>query len=293
MGSVKQKILFIINPISGVGKQKTIEKLIESELDHTQFEVSIEYTKTAKHAITISKENALNFSVIIAVGGDGSVNEIARGLINTNTTLGIIPTGSGNGLARHLKIPMNLKKAITLINVGKTKQIDTVNINEEFFFCTAGVGLDGFVSWKFATAKKRGLSSYIKITLRSILKYKPKDYRIEYNGQQKDVSNVIIATFANSNQYGNNVQISPNSVIDDGFVRLIIIQKFPILSFIPFAYYLFSKELPQFKYCEEIVAKDFKIINDNTKLHVDGEPIELDRKLHISANQQSLNVITP
>ena len=289
----KKNILFIINPISGVGKQKTIEKLIHLYLDKTQFDVEIQYTQRAKHAIALAKKNAPNFNIIVAVGGDGSVNEIGKSLINTNTTLAIIPAGSGNGLARDLKIPMAMKKALLLINAGKTKPIDAIKINADYFLGTAGVGFDADISWKFDEAPTRGLLTYIKIALKGFWSYKTQDYRVIYDGKEQLITKGMLVTFSNSKQYGNNVIISPHSKIDDGLVRLVAVQQFPLFYLPIFGYYLLSQQVDKFKFTTEFAAKKMTLKNPNTKIHIDGEPIEMDNQLEIEVLPKSLKVIVP
>lgn len=293
MISPVKKILFIINPISGIGKQKVIEKLIDTEFDRSLFDIIINYTERSKHAIEISKNNAKNYDIIVAVGGDGSVNEIARGLLNSNTLLAIVPAGSGNGLARHLKIPLNLTKALKLIINGRKKKIDAIKVNDEYSFCTTGVGFDAFVSWKFSESKKRGFWTYTKISLKSLLNYQPAEYKVIADGKEEVFSDTIIATFANANQYGNNFIISPNSKINDGYIRLIVIKKFPFIYYPVFAYYLLTKKLNNFSYCTEIKAKEFTIFNLSNKIHIDGEPIEMNHKISLTVLPKSLNVIVP
>ncbi|PJB15596.1 MAG: diacylglycerol kinase [Flavobacteriales bacterium CG_4_9_14_3_um_filter_32_8] len=289
----KKKILFIINPISGIGKQKVVEHLIEYYLDKKQFDVDINYTQRHKHGEEISAENAGKYDIIVAVGGDGSVNQIGKQLIHTKTTLAIIPTGSGNGLARHLKIPLKIKKALLLINKGNTKLIDTVKINEAYFIGTAGVGFDAYISWKFSEAKKRGFWTYLKIALTGFLKYQPTNYIIHYDGKEKIIKKGWLVTFTNSSQYGNNVFISPNAIIDDGLIRLMIIQKFPLIYFPIFVVYFLLKQIHQFKFTTEIVSRKITLINPNIKIHIDGEPIIMGNKIEVEAMPQSLKVIVP
>ncbi|MCB0400980.1 MAG: hypothetical protein KDD41_02775, partial [Flavobacteriales bacterium] len=229
--------------------------------------------------------------IIVAVGGDGSVNEIARGLINQPCTLAIIPTGSGNGLARHLNIPMNLSKALDRIKAGKAISIDSVQINNEYFFCTAGAGFDAYVGWKFATAKKRGFWSYTKIVMKSILSYQPQPIRIKVGEEEHRFDNPLFATCANANQFGNNVIISPRSVINDGHIRFIEIDKFPLIYYPVFGYYLLTKKLYNFKYYFEVKAKEITIFISNEDIHIDGEPVNLGNVLNIKVIPGSLNVI--
>lgn len=270
-----------------------MEKLVAQHLDTSKFEYTIKYTERAKHAIELTTENAPNFDVIVAVGGDGSVNEVSKSLINTNTTLAIIPTGSGNGLSRDLGIPMNLKKAILLLNQGKTKPIDIVKINDNYFIGTAGVAFDAYISWKFDEAPTRGLFTYIKVAFKGFWTYQPKDYTVMYDAQEKKIEKGLLVTFANSKQYGNNLVISPNAKIDDGLVRLVTVRKFPLTALLTFGYYFLSKQITKFKYSEEIVSSKITLLNSDTKIHVDGEPIEVDNKIEVKVLHKGLKVIVP
>lgn len=285
-----KKILFIINPISGTGKNKIVEPLIEKYLDKSIYLPTIIYTKKPKHAVEIVKNELANYTVFIAVGGDGSVNETALALINTDKILGIIPTGSGNGLALHLKISTNIKKAIETINHQKTKRIDTALINGVPFLGTAGTGFDAHIGWKFANAKKRGFWTYVKITVMEYFNYSEANYFINIDGVEKQEKALLI-TFANSNQYGNNAFVSPNSIIDDGFLRLIVLKKFPLYYSFAFAYKLFTKKFHTFKFVTELKGKKITIKAPKKELHIDGEPFLLDSELVLSINHKSLTVI--
>lgn len=286
----KKKILFIINPISGTGKQKIVEQLIEKYLDQSIFDVKINYTKQAKHAIEISKKSKDHFDIIVAVGGDGSVNEVAKSLINTNNILGIIPTGSGNGLARHLEISMNLKEAMLRLNKLQIKKIDTVKINDYHFLGTAGSGFDAHIGWQFAKAPKRGFWTYMKITIKEYFNYKEQDYIINYDGKELKTK-ALLVTIANSNQYGNNAYISPLSIIDDGNVRIVMLKKFPLLYTFEFAYRIFNKKLNRFKFINTVKGKNIKIVTKKNIIHIDGEPFKMDSPLIIEVVPKSLNVI--
>jgi diacylglycerol kinase (ATP) len=227
------------------------------------------------------------------VGGDGSVNEIGQGLINTNTSLAILPAGSGNGLARHLKIPMSIKKAIELINNSKTLLIDTVKINDNYFIGTAGVGFDAYIAAGFEEAPTRGLWTYIKVALKGFLKYKAKDYTIEYDGIAKTINKGLLVTLSNSSQYGNNIIISPNSKVDDGKLRLIVVKKFPLIYLPIFGYYLLSKQINKSKFTEEIVFKKMVLINQSEIIHLDGESLKMEKRLQIEVIPRSLKIIVP
>ena len=176
----KKRIIFVVHPISGTQGTKAILKCIDERLDRSIYDYSIVKTEYAGHATQIAA-NAVRekVDVVVAIGGDGTINEIARSLVHTETVLGIIPCGSGNGLARHLRIPMEPKAAIDVINRGYELCIDYGKINNILFFCTCGVGFDAFISLKFADSGKRGLLTYLENTLHESLRYQPETYEIE------------------------------------------------------------------------------------------------------------------
>jgi diacylglycerol kinase (ATP) len=291
--SAHKKICFIVNPISGVGRQKVIEKLIDQYLDRTIFDYEIQYTKASKHATVLSKEAAANnFDIVVAVGGDGSVNEIAKGLIGSATAMAIIPTGSGNGLARHLNIPLDLKKAMNVINKGNETRIDSIQINEETFVNVAGVGFDAHIGWEFAKFGKRGLSSYVKVILRELPKYKPQNFELIIDGKSIKTTAYLIS-FANGSQWGNNAHIAPLADITDGMVDVAILKNVSLLNGISIGYKLLNKTLHQSRYLEIIKTKELIVKQPGTIAHIDGEPIEVGNEIKIKVNPLSLKVIIP
>ena len=204
----KKKIIFIINPISGTASKAGIPKLIERYLDHEAFDYEIKLTEYAGHASVIATEAKDNHvDIVVAVGGDGTVNEVARAIVHSQTALGIIPCGSGNGLARHLLLPLNMAKAIKIINACEIHQLDYGIINEHPFFCTCGMGFDAFVSHKFAEAGKRGPITYVENVLKEGLKYKPETYEIRDESGTTRLKAFLISC-ANASQYGNNAYIA-------------------------------------------------------------------------------------
>ena len=293
---MKKKILFIINPISGnkpLIKEK-VEGLIDNKLDKEKFNYKIKKTERAKHAIEIS-ENAINegFDIIIVVGGDGSVNEVAQSIINSEIILGIIPLGSGNGLARHLKIPLIPENAIKLINQLNVKKIDTATCNDNFFVSIAGIGFDALVAEKFAKMKRRGFSSYLKIITREYPFYQPLDYEINIDGKQIQ-RNALLINFANSDQFGYETSIAPNAKIDDGLIDVCIVKKPPLVELPILAHLLYRKQIDKSKFMEIIKAKKITINQKNiTTVNVDGEPMESGKKVEIKINPSSLKVIVP
>lgn len=284
------QILFIINPISGTVKKSGVEKLIKEHLDADKFNPVIRYTERPHHATEITQSESTKFSIIVAVGGDGTVHEVGLGLIHTNTILGILPMGSGNGLARHLKIPMNTKKAILILNTFKAKKIDTVRINNTHFLGAAGIGFDAHVSNLFAKSTTRGFFTYLKIAVQEFFAYKQKEYKLSYSNTTTERKAFLI-TFANSNQYGNNAFISPNSIIDDGWFSIIILKKFPLYAAPILALKLFTKKITTSSYIEEIKVQEVEIHTPSTDLHIDGEPIQTISPIIMKIDPLSLNII--
>ena len=290
----KKKIQFIINPISGVGRHKLIEKYLDKKLDKSIFDHKISYTQAPRHGTKIAGEAIKNeYEIVVAVGGDGSINEIAQKLTGTNTILGVIPTGSGNGLAHHLKIPVNIINAIEVINKLKTIKIDTATINDKLFVSIAGVGFDAHVAKKFAKNKRRGFLTYFKIVAREYPRYKPKNYELIIDGKKFNRKALFIS-FANSDQFGHYTSIAPKAEIDDGLIDVCIVNKFPLVE-VPFiAHLLYWKQIDKSKYIEIIKAKEIKLIQEkNRTINLDGEPVKIGKELFIKINPLSLKIIVP
>jgi len=245
MDDSKKKISFIINPISGTQGKEQILKWLDEKLDKSRYIPEVIYTERAGHAVEIAalkaKEEAF---AVVAIGGDGTINEIARSLVHTKTALGIIPCGSGNGLARHLQIPMDAKKAINIINEGLIDIIDYGKINDVPFFCTCGVGFDAFVSLQFSKAGKRGPLIYLEKTLLESLKYKPETYELEMDGSTLRYKAFLIAC-GNASQYGNNAYITPQATLNDGLLDVTILEPFTVLDVPALSFQLFNKTIDQ------------------------------------------------
>lgn len=225
---MKKKAVFIINLNSGNSSKEAIPGLIDQTLDKEKFDYELVVTQYAGHASEIAaKAKDEGVDLVVAIGGDGTVNEVARAIVHSQTALGIIPCGSGNGLARHLQLPMNVKKAIETINVCEVHELDYGIINGFPFFCTCGMGFDAYVSQKFAEAGKRGPITYVENVLREGLKYKPETYVLQdENGTIKHKAFLI--SCANASQYGNNAYIAPQASMSDGLMDIIIMEPFDV-----------------------------------------------------------------
>lgn len=289
--SVKKRVRFIINPISGVGQKHKIEGQIAKYLDHNKFDYDIAYTEGPKHAMILSEEAAKEgVDVVVAVGGDGSVHEAGVPLVGTKTALAIIPAGSGNGLARYLKIPLNHIKAIQRINRYRERIIDTIEINDTKFISTAGFGYDAFIAWKFATYGPRGLFSYILLIIQDYFRYKPKQYKIEFDDKVIECT-ALFVNCANSNQWGNNAVISPEAKIDDGLIDLVIVRRFPFPAVFVMALMLFNNSVDKSVYTEIYRTTKVKVTQQTVLAHVDGEPIRIGREVVMKIVPKSLRMI--
>lgn len=287
----KRKILFIINPVSGVGRQKKVEKAVTEYLDIEKFDFDIAYTEYAGHATTICSENADQYDIIAIAGGDGSVNEAASGLVQKNASLAIIPCGSGNGLARHLGIPIDLVKAIRLINNGRYYKMDACRINDNFFFNVSGIGFDAHIAHLFADFGKRGFVSYLKLILREVKRYKGIEFSLKTDAAELS-GNCFLMAFGNSSQWGNNGFIAPLADVSDGLIDVVILRK-PSLWLSPLlAYKLLNKTLHTSKYIEyKKTTSALLQLNDPVIAHYDGEPVVFKSPLQISIEKQALSII--
>ncbi len=290
----KKKIRFIVNPISGNKKKTDIEHIIEKVLDHNKFTYEIKYTTHRFHATELA-QNAVNegFNIIVAIGGDGTVNEISRELINTEVLFAIIPIGSGNGLARFLKIPLKIKQAIKLINHCNRFKMDTIQINDDYFVNMAGVGFDAHIAHLFANYGKRGLQSYVKLIFKEFSRYKNETYQLIIDNKPINI-NAFLISFANSSQFGNNAHIAPLAQINDGLIDICILKKFVWWKAIFIVILMYSKSLAKSKYYEVIKAKELEITYpENLQMHIDGDPITFSSIVKIKLHPQSLHIIIP
>ncbi len=290
----KEKVLIIINPVSGTGKQKSAIKSIDKKIDKINFDYEIVETKYAHHATELaSKAAADGYDMVVAVGGDGSVNDVVAGLVNTNTKLGIIPCGSGNGLARCLKIPLSPSKAIETLNDNKMKRIDTMLINGHVCASIAGIGFDALIAKEFQEKPKntRGFHSYLQLIATEYPKYKAKNYEVEIDGQRIS-HKAMFVSFANANQFGYEAIVAPDSRVDDGLADVCFIEEIPILSAPPTAVLLFAKKINKSPRVKIWKAKHIKIFNNNLEwVNLDGEAIKMDKELDIVVNHKSLMIV--
>ena len=282
MDDNKKKITFIINPKSGTHSKEELPQLIADTLDLEQFDYDIRMTEYAGHAAEMACEEAENGTdIVAAVGGDGTVNEVARSLTHKQTALAIVPCGSGNGLARHLCLPMDAKKAIMMINACKIESFDYGVINGQPFFCTCGMGFDAFISLKFAEAGKRGPVTYAENVLKEGLKYKPETYEVEDESGARRYKAFLIAC-ANASQYGNNAYIAPGATMKDG-----------VLDAPQIAADLFMKTLGNNSKIKTFRTKRLHIHRKQEgAIHFDGDPMMTDADIDVRIEHEGIRIVT-
>ena len=288
---MKKKILVIINPKAGVKRNKKIEQFLSKYLPADKFEIEIYYTKAALDGKKyVSKNKSENWDAILVVGGDGTINEIGSELVNTNIALGIVPMGSGNGLARYLEIPINIESSIERFSKFKIKQIDVGAINNLFFFNSLGFGIDAVVSKKFSESKNRGFKEYIRIAAPQIAKPTKVNIDVEINGQFRKCEAVFFSVM-NIDQFGNGFIIAPGANAEDGILDIVIIKKMPITHIGQWLWKSFKGRPIEHKYVEKQTAESLAIQNHQGFFQIDGEYIEMRGELKISVIPKGLKVI--
>ncbi|MFT3993082.1 MAG: diacylglycerol kinase family lipid kinase [Dysgonomonas sp.] len=294
MNGKKKKIYVIINPVSGTSSKQNLPRLVASSFDQHLFDLHIFITGYAGHGSEIAQQAIEeNVDYVIAAGGDGTVNEVARTLVDSNIALGIIPLGSGNGLGRDLDIPTDAKKALAVINEENVISIDYGVANDHIFFCTCGVGFDAIIAEKVSGKKNRGSLMYFKNMLESFIQQKPETYEIICpEGTIKDKAFVV--TCANASQYGYNAHIAPHADIQDGLMNVAILKPLSILEVPQTTVQLFTRNLDDNKKMIELLTKEVTIIREKEGvMHIDGDPIQMGKEIHVKIMPKGLKVLVP
>lgn len=290
----KTKIYVIINPIAGIGSKKNIPEKFISYIDQQHYDVHFFITGYPGHANDIATEAVKRkVKYIVAVGGDGTINEVAKAMVDTDSILGIIPFGSGNGLARDLNISTNIELAIKTFLKKKIIKIDYGIVNDHVFFCTCGMGFDASVSENFAKEKTRGPLKYVTNVVGTYMNYEPEEYSVTFP-DGNITEKAFLITCANTAQYGNNAFIAPKASIQDGLMNIAILKPFGVHEIPQTAIQLFSKNIDSNKNLTEIVTSQATINRKNPGwIHVDGDPLYEDSKLNIEIRTKGLRVIVP
>ena len=288
----KKDILFLINPKSGVGGKRSVPRFVRTLLDKSKFNVTIKETQYVAHACELTAEAvARGVDIVVAVGGDGTVNEVARSLIGSNTALGIIPCGSGNGFARHLGIPMNIKKSIEFLNTAQPTVIDYGKLNGHPFFCSCGMGFDARVSNDFAKSGSRGVFTYIKTSLVDWVTYKPETYYVE-TPHFKSKFKAFVVACGNASQYGNNAYITPFASMRDGMFTVSILSPFSTVEMPLMAAHLFRHTFSKSSHMTTLTTSWLRIVRESAgPVHYDGEPCEMDAELVIEMVPDGIKVM--
>jgi YegS/Rv2252/BmrU family lipid kinase len=289
---MKKKTAIIVNPISGIGRQKKIESLLKDNLNQDLFDYTVRYTEHIHHGTDLAREAVdQGFDCVVAVGGDGSVNDVAQGLKDSGVTMGIIPCGSGNGLARTLKIPLKPALAIRMLNQMNEIAIDSIVINDSWLCVNAaGVGFDAYIARLMHAAKTRGFAAYTNLILREYASYKCNNYRLTIDDRTIERSAWFIAV-ANGRQYGYNLAVAPKAQLCDGLIDISIIDKIP-LDHIPItAPMAFMNLLDHSQHVEMFRGKEIVIEGNVHKwVNIDGEGENLGKELHFVNHPRSVKI---
>ncbi len=290
----KDRLLLIINPISGVWDKQGLDSLVMLSLQAQGYAVDVKYTTGKGDATQLALDAVSNgYFGVIAAGGDGTVNETASALCGTKTALGIVPTGSGNGLARHLGIPIDPELSLEVIARRHVVDCDYGTVNGLPFFCTFGVGFDAAVSGSFAKQRKRGKFTYIKSAISEYVKYNPQVYTISANGKILTEKAFIIAC-CNASQYGNNAYIAPEANITDGLLDITIVHAGSPLDTAVLGVDLFSGYINRNTLIHTFRAPAAVIYRSSGgPIHLDGEPLEMDEIMEVKCHRKALKIFTP
>ncbi len=292
----KQKIHFIVNPISGaLRKRKDIDVFIQKYLDQEQFEPFIKMTEYAGHAIELAQQAIKDGAdIVVAVGGDGSVNEVSSVLIGTDIVFGVVPGGSGNGFAMHMGIGRKIKKAIEIINQGHIQVIDSITLNGKPYINLSGVGFAANIAYRFKENKQRGFMNYLKITMEQAFRYPFQKYEISVDGNDYEKRECLMVEIANSTSFGYNFKPAPLAKVDDGLLELVIVNKTPKLNYFAAFPRMINGQIHKSYFIERKACQKVDIrIPENSYVHMDGEGFIESHELQYQIVPNSLKVIAP
>ncbi len=291
---MSQKIMLIINPISGTGNKDGLDSMVVQRVGSLGFDVDVKYTTCRGDATRLAKMAIdAGYKAVLAAGGDGTINETARALCNTNTALGIIPAGSGNGLARHIGIPIDPGFSLNVIEEMHVEDVDYCTVNGAEFFCTMGVGFDAAVGHRFAAQRRRGLMMYVKSAIEEYKTFKPGQFTLSINGEILTREAFVVAV-ANASQYGNNAYISPRASITDGLLDVTVIHPGNPLATARMGLDMMTGYLNKNMLVETFRAPAVTIYrSEGGEAHIDGEPVMLGDILDVKCHRHALKVLTP
>lgn len=286
--------LFIINKFSGGGYRPDLEGRIIETCRKAAVECRIEFTQKRGHATELAQWAVdQRMDIAFAVGGDGTVNEVAQGLVHTDVAMGILPKGSGNGLARHLRIPMAIRSAMKIITDHRILSIDTLTVNEKLSVNVSGIGFDGQVALLFAGKAKRGLAGYAKLVLEEFRRFKEFEAQVTV-GENQHTTKAFIIALANSSQFGNNARVAPNASVQDQLLDISVVRKVPLIHALGFTQKMFTGKLHRSRFVTIHQHEQAKIqLNEPVAYHIDGEAMSPVSSFEVSVNPRSLKMLVP
>ena len=291
----KKRILFIVNPISGHRDKRRFGEEVAAVLDGEEIAYEIVFTERAGHATELAEVAVKEgYDIVAAVGGDGTLNEVARGLLHSDTAMAVIPCGSGNGLARCLHLPLKTSDALRLLKEAKVERIDTATVNGELFLSVAGIGLDAQTADDFARDPRRGFIPYAHYASSNYFHLKPETVKITFDGRKTLTCSPMLVTFANSNQYGYNAVIAPHASLQDGLLDTCIVSR-PSPLDIPFMVsMLMHGHLDKSSHLTEFQSSHITVERSSAGVvNIDGEPVIMEAKLNIRITPQNLRILVP
>lgn len=290
----RKKLMVIVNPLSGTQNKKNVPRLVEKELDHEKYDIHISSVARENHVRDLCREAvSAGYYGVVAVGGDGTMNGAAEGLRGSAVALGVIPAGSGNGLARHLGMPMSIKKALQVINLDNVEPLDCCTLNERTFVCTCGVGFDAQVAHEFAKKHQRGLVTYVRTAFQVYSRFQCERYRLTIDGHTVEEDAFVIAC-ANASQYGNNAYIAPHASMQDGVLDVTVIKPFSRIKSALIGLELFIKRIDKDVSIHTYRGREVTIERMSAgPMHIDGEPIEMPARVTARCLPQAIRAFVP
>ena len=294
---MKNKIIFIINPIAGKGEGKIVKSKVQQFFANKNIDFETYLTEYNGHATLLTQNVLLQKpTIVVACGGDGTINEVAQTLINTDIALGIIPIGSGNGLAANLHIPTNLENAFEVILNTQKSTIDVGKINENYFFSNMGLGIDAEVIHRYSEKKTRNFLGYVSASTKALFNYQPKKFKIELNDSEILEDDFYFLLCSNSNEAGYGISFTPNAKLNDGKLDFIAVKKINFIQQFQFSTLVLRKNIGRMSQAKILQVNSVKFHSNQDKIiaQIDGEAVTLNQKIvEVSVLTNALNVITP
>ena len=295
LGDSRVKARFIFNPHSGSNRRNPhLRGRAQEFIKEHGWDASVVATERPRHATDLARQAVEEgCTLVVAIGGDGTMNEVASALVDTPACFGLIPCGSGNGLGRHLGIRRPGRGAFRTLLEGKPLMIDTGMVNRDPFFCVAGLGFESLIASRFATLTPRGFSGYLRTSAEAWRSYRPERYRIHHASGQDNIEAFTLA-ISNSSQYGNNALIAPGASVSDGLLDITAVPRVGLHNAVPLLWRLFNGSLHRVASVRSWRGEKFTIEREKPGwIHTDGEPRAEVSRLEISVRPRSLRIMVP